>query len=316
MRMAVIGTGYWGKNLVRVACEILGPEQVTVFDVNAESLRTIADQHPGISVAPSYGSVLNDRMIEIVSLATPVSTHVTLAKEALCAGKHIFVEKPLALKSSEAEEVAKLADEMGRIVMVGHILLFQPAIGWIKSAIGAGVIGELVSLHQERLNFGIVRTVENVLWSLGIHDIAVLLNLVGQSPQKVIAQGQAILQTKIQDDVYVHLLFSGGVRAHLHTSWLWPEKHRRLTIVGSRGMLTYDEGRQIVMLHRKRFGNDLMSVDEGDEVVFHGSGQPLTLEIEHFLECIRYGRQPLSDVRSAVDVVRVIEQAVWQMEEA
>lgn len=309
----MIGAGGWGNNLARTLYElgVLGG----IAELRPELRAQLASLYPTVPLYPD-GQHLLQSDIPAVAIATPAATHVALVREALAAGKHVFVEKPLSLRREEAEELADRADRDGRILMVGHLLLYQPAVRWIKDFLASGVIGVLYSLHQERLNLGRVRTVENALWSLGVHDVAVLLYLVGEAPERVIAQGQAVLQRGVEDDVYLHLRFPGGVQAHLHASWLWPEKRRRLTVIGSRTMLVYDEIAQEVTLHRKRIGEDLQPRDEGGEVVFRGAAQPLRLEMEEFVACVRDGRRPLSDGRQGVEVVAVLEEATRQLREA
>ncbi len=311
MSVGLIGSGGWGKNLARTLHELkaLGG----IAEVRPDLREQMQGVYPDVPLYADHRALLAAKL-SAVAIATPAATHVALAKEALLAGKHVFVEKPIALCSRDAEELVELAEQRGRVLMVGHLLLYQPAVRWMKAYLDSKALGELWSLHQERLNLGTVRTVENALWSLGVHDVAVLLHLVGQAPERTQAAGQIALQPGIADDAYLHLAFPGGVRAHVHVSWLWPEKRRRLTVVGSEGMLVYDEGTQTVTLHRKRIGGGLKPVDEGEETAFHGSAQPLTLEMEHFLTCIRDHSRPVSDGRSAVKVVRVLEQATRQME--
>lgn len=314
MRLAVIGVGQWGQNLVRVACELLGAPRVSVFDSDQGRLQAAFLQHPDIAVSSSLDEVLANESIVAVVLATPAFTHAALAREALLMGKHVFVEKPLALRVSEAEALAELADRKKRILMVGHLSLYQPAVSWIKRTLESGVLGDLWSFHQERLNLGTVRTVENALWSLGVHDVSVLLHFTGCPPEEVVAQGQAVLQNDVHDDVYVHLKFPGQVQAHVHVSWLWPEKRRRLTIVGSKAMLVFDEGAQEVTLYRRYIAEGFRPIDDGSTVAFRGAGEPLRLEIQHFLECVAMGKKPVSDAHSAVAVVAVLEEASRQLE--
>ncbi|MGQ9700814.1 MAG: Gfo/Idh/MocA family protein [Candidatus Bipolaricaulaceae bacterium] len=311
VKVGLIGAGGWGRNLARVLHELgaLGGIAELRPDLRAE-LKTL---YPAIPIYSDHKALLQADFPGVV-IATPAATHFALAKEALLAGKHVFVEKPLALSASEAEELVALARATDRTLMVGHLLLYQPAIRWIKAFLDSGALGRLWGLHQERLNFGKVRTVENALWSLGVHDVAVLLFLVGQVPERVVAHGQALLQPTVEDDVYFHLWFPGGVQAHIHSSWLWPEKRRRLTLIGEKGMLVYDELTQTVVFHRKRIAPDLSQHDEGATEVFRGQGEPLLLELEHFLECVQEGKTPLSDGASAVSVVRVLEEAARQLE--
>lgn len=311
VKVGLIGAGGWGRTLARVLHELgaLGGIAELRPDLQAE-LKTL---YPAIPIYSDHKALLQTDFPGVV-IATPAATHFALAKEALLAGKHVFVEKPLALSASEAEELVALACATGRILMVGHLLLYQPAIRWIKAFLDSGALGRLWSLHQERLNFGKVRTVENALWSLGVHDVAVLLFLLGQAPERVAAHGQVLLQPAVEDDVYLHLWFPEGVQAHIHSSWLWPEKRRRLTVIGERGMLVYDELVQSVVFHHKRVESDLAQRDGGAEEIFRGQGEPLLLELQHFLECVRDGKTPLSDGASAVLVVRVLEEATRQLE--
>jgi predicted dehydrogenase len=198
--------------------------------------------------------------------------------------------------------------------MAGHLLLYQPAVQWIKNFLSSGGLGRPAYLVQERLKLGRVRAVESVLWSFGVHDVAVLLYLVGEAPRRVLAVGRRFLQSGVEDEAHLHLEFASGVQAHLHVSWLWPETRRRLTIVGSEAMLTYDELSREVTLYRKTVGPDLAARDGGQEVVFRGEGEPLLLECRHFLECVQTRRPPLSDGTGALAVVEVLERAQKQLE--
>ncbi|MGQ9498634.1 MAG: Gfo/Idh/MocA family protein [Desulfotomaculales bacterium] len=312
MRVGVIGAGNWGKNLVRTFYRL--GELAAVAELNPDIRQRLSAEYHGISLYGDYRDLLAED-VPAVAIATPAHTHYGIAREALLAGKDVFAEKPLALSKAEAAELVEIAEKQNRILMAGHLLLYQPAIRWIKEYIGSGALGRIAFFTQERLKFGRVRAVENVLWSFGVHDIAVLLYLVGKEPQEVQATGRRFLQESIEDDVYVHLRFAGGVQAHLHVSWLWPETRRRLTVAGSEAMLTYDELEQKVILHRKRVTPDLQHHDEGAEVVFQGSDDPLLLECRHFLECVERRTTPLSDGKSALEVIEVLEAAGRQLKE-
>ena len=311
MKVGLIGAGGWGKNLARVLHELgaLG----AIAEICPQAREELGALYPKVLLYPDHRALLESDLPAVV-IATPAVTHFALAKEALLCGKHVFVEKPLALSGVEAEELVGLAREQARVLMVGHLLLYQPAIRWIKDFLDSKALGEIWSFHQERLNLGRARSVENALWSLGVHDVAVLLYLVGHVPDKVRAAGQAVLRPNVEDDVYLHLRFPGGIQAHLHASWLWPEKRRRLTIIGETGMLVYDEVEQIVVLHRKGITPQLTNRDEGAEVVFRNYGEPLKHEMVHFLECVAEGKQPLTDGKSAIPVVKVLEEASRQLE--
>jgi predicted dehydrogenase len=304
VKVAVVGAGNWGKNIVRTLDEL-------------NTLGAIVDPSEAIresfaSLAPTFESidaVLSNEEINAVAIATPGHTHYQAARQALLAGKDVFVEKPLVLSSAEGEELCRIAEETGRILMVGHLLIYQPAIRFMKEQLDKGIIGKVKSLHQERLNLGRARQFENVLWSIGVHDIASALYLVGDSPIRVQMTGQNVLQPEIADDIYVHMSFENNVLVHIHCSWLWPVLRRQLTVVGEKGMLVFDEPSQSIRLHKKRIDENLANVDEGEEIIFENKGKALTLELEHFLDCCKTRKTPITDGRSAVEVLRVMERA-------
>jgi len=306
-QVGLIGAGRWGGNLVRVlhSLGVLG----MVADTDPGARADLRARYPELKLGEDPQAVIGNDALRAVVVATPAPTHYEIAKRALLAGKDVFVEKPLALSSADAHELTSLAETKRAVLMAGHLLLYQPAIQWVKEYLASGALGELYTLHQERLKLGRVRSVENVLWSFGVHDLAVMLYLLGEAPGQVRATGQRVLQGGIEDNVHLDLWFSRGARAHLHVSWLWPEQRRRLTIVGAKGMLVYDELEATVTLHRKTVGADLRERDEGSEVLFRATGDALEAECLHFLSCVRTRRSPLSDGRSAVEVLRVIEAA-------
>lgn len=312
-RVAVIGAGAWGRNLVTNFHDLgsLG----AVAEADPTIRRDLAARFPELRIYEGTHEIFDTDECTAVAIATPVPTHYAIARNALLAGKDVFVEKPITLSLDDARDLVALAREQGRVLMVGHLLLYQPAIQWIKAFLMAGELGDVHAIHQERLNLGRARPAENVLWSFGVHDVAVMLHLAGASPVRTAAWGQRILQARIHDDVHLRLEFESGAHAHLHTSWLWPEKRRRLTVVGSAGMLTYDELDQVVTLHRKGIDKSLANRDDGSEVVFRGDGEPLKLELSHFLDRIRDRRAPISDGVSGIEVIRVLDQASAMLEE-
>lgn len=312
VKVGVIGAGRWGRNLVR-AFSALGT-LAAVADSDPAVRQEVRRSHPEVTLYEDAGALLRAADLPAVVVATPAPTHYEVATAALREGKDVFVEKPLALSSAEAIRLVELAAGRRSVLMVGHLLLYQPAIGAVKELLAAGAIGSLHGLHQERLKFGRVRATENVLWSFGVHDVAVMLHLVGGPPRRLRATGQRILQQGIEDDVHLDLEFQSGVRAHLHVSWLWPEPRRRLTLLGSQGMLVCDELEGTVRLHRKSVGRDLRESDEGSEVVFRGSGDALEAECRHFLDCVVERREPLSGGANAVEVVKVLEAAQKELE--
>lgn len=301
----------WGKNHVKTLHEM---GQLGVVVEMSESLREAAQtQYPDIPCLASLDEVradetLNSEVGHFV-IATPAHTHTDVGISCLEAGKDILVEKPMTLSVADAQKLIDKADETGQELMVGHLLLFQPAISFIKDYLNSGKLGDVYTLHQVRSKLGRARANEDVLWSFGVHDIAVLLHLIGEAPEKVNGLGHKGLQAEIADDVYVQMEFSSGIIAHLHNSWLWPEVERKLTIVGSKGMLVYDELAQNVVLHRKTIDADLANQDEGSEIVFEGADQPLRLELEHFIQCCETGATPIADGQNGLEVIRVLEAA-------
>lgn len=306
MKIGVIGAGMWGRNLVKNFAEM--GVLSGVADALPENRDNAKDIQLSVNLFKDHSSLLAEGY-NAVAIATPVQTHFKIAKEAIEAGCDVFIEKPMTLDPDESAELVKLGKQHSKIVMVGHLLLYQPAISYLKEALERGDIGHVYTMHQRRSKQGRARAVENVLWSFGVHDVAVLLYLAGQAPTDVIAVGHCGLQSNIEDDTYLHLTFPDGSKAHLHNSWLWPVVERGLTIVGEKGMLVYDEIAQNVSLVKKTIDTKLQNVDEGSEVVFEGSGNPLRIELEHFVECCESRVNPKSCGQNGLDVVRVLKQA-------
>ena len=304
MRIAVIGAGNWGINLVRNLSQLSVLSHVV--EKNSELTNQITKDFPEVQCLESYDALI-EAEINAVAIATPAQSHFDIASKFLEAGKDVFIEKPMTLSSKEAENLVSIAEKHKSILMVGHMLMYQPAITSIKSFLEEGRIGKIYHIHQERLKLGRVRTAENVVWSLGVHDIAVLLYLVGSAPNKVDFSGHCGVQDEIEDDAYVHMSFENGTVAHLHSSWIWPTDSRCMRIIGSEGMLVYDEHKQCVTLHKKGIGQDLENLDQGEEVIFEGSSQPLRLEMEHFIDCIKSRKRPISDGNNGLEVIRVLE---------
>jgi len=305
-QVVVVGAGHWGKNVVRTLYTL--GALAGVVESDPERRLALAQEYPGVPVYDHIDSVLSSD-VSALAIATPAPTHYSLAGQALAAGKDVFVEKPITLRVDEARALNQLASERRRILMVGHMLLYQPAVQRIKELIDSQEIGELWSLHQERLGFGIVRRAENALWSLGVHDVAVALYLFGEPPIHLWAAGQRVLQESIEDDVHLHMRFSGNREGHLHVSWLWPHRRRRMTVIGSNGMIVYDELDQTVTLYRKGFGDNLEAWDEGEQLVAHGHPEPLRFELQHFLHRIEDRQPPLTDGNHAIQVMEVLERA-------
>jgi predicted dehydrogenase len=305
MKIVAIGAGAWGKNVIRNLAELGALSGIV--ESNNERLNRYARNNTGLTLYADWRAAL-DSNCDAVAIATPTASHHEIALAALKAGKDVYVEKPMTQRSGQARELTAAAEAGGRILMAGHLLLYQPAIAWIRDYIAADELGELFSIRHERLNLGRARSAENVIWDIGVHDMATMLYFTGQPPARVRGTGHRMLGLNVEDEVHVHLEFPGGTRGNLHTSWVWPETQRRTLLRGSRGMLVYDEVAQTVTHHRKWIGTDLKNHDEGSEVVFRGDGQPLRLELAHFIDCMAQRSQPRSDGASAIAVIETLER--------
>jgi predicted dehydrogenase len=315
VRVAVAGLGYWGPNLARNLAAIPGCELAWLCDADEQARERVAPSFPGARLTGSLEEVLADETVDAVVLATPVPTHAELAVAVLEAGKHCFVEKPLATSATEAERALAAAEASGRVLMVGHLLEYHPAVTRLKEMIDGDELGSLFYVYGNRLNLGKLRADENALWSLGAHDVSVALHLIGEEPVECTAEGASYVRQPVQDVVFCFLRFPSGVVAHLHLSWLDPHKERRITVVGAQRMATFDdmliEGK--LTLYDKGFDQDTSSWGEyiarsGDTFSPRLSNrEPLRLECEHFIECVRTGATPRSDGASGLRVVRVLE---------
>jgi len=313
-RVVVAGCGVWGRNHVRTLQEL--GALAGVVELLPALRERIQEEYPGLPVWRSLDQAFAH--VDGVVVATPSPTHAALAIRALEAGKGVLVEKPMTLETAQAQELVIQAQAAKRPLMVGHLLLYQPAVQELKRLLDTGAVGRVLRIHQERLNHGRVRSTENVLWSLAPHDLAVLCHLMGAAPRKVRAAGAAFLQPGIHDDVHLELAFGGHRSAHIHSAWYWPGKRRGLRILGDEGMIAYNESDQSLTLHRKRLAGGeppagLAPVDEGAERVYEGLGDPLRLEDQHFLDCLASNAMPLSDGRCGVEVVRILEEADAQL---
>jgi predicted dehydrogenase len=316
VRVGVVGLGYWGPNLARNLAAIPGCELAWLCDASEQAREPLRAAFPGAQATAHLEDLLLDETLDAVVLATPVPTHAELAIAVAQARKHCFVEKPLATNAADAERAVAAAQEAGRILMVGHLLEYHPAVTRLKELIEGEELGGLYYIYGNRLNLGKLRADENALWSLGAHDVSVALHLIGEEPEECLAHGASYVRDGVQDVVFCYLRFPSGVVAHLHLSWLDPHKERRITVVGSRRMATFDdmliEGK--LTIYDKGFDEDTRSWGEyiarsGDTFSPHiANREPLRIECEHFIECIRTGATPRSDGQSGLRVVRVLEQ--------
>jgi len=315
MRVAILGAGGWGKNHVRVFCELLGVRNVIVCEPDVSRREAAREAHPDISLfeEPVFEGV------DAVVIATPAVTHYALAREALCQGKHVLVEKPMALTSRQAEELVVLAEETERILMVDHLLEYHPAVQELKRLITKGHFGKVLHLSSQRLNLGVIRTEENALWSLASHDVSIMLYLLDEEPEEVFAAGQAFLQPGVEDVACLVLRFASGVLGHIHVSWLDPVKTRKLTVVGEGRMAVYDdmaEEKLVLFDHRVEHTKSGFHTAIGkSQSVTIGSVEPLRSMAEVFLQSVKTGAAPPSDGRDGLRVVRVLEQAQQSIEQ-
>lgn len=315
VRIGVVGLGYWGPNLARNFAAIDGCELTWLCDDSEHVCTRLANAFPGVRATEKIEVLLADPELDAVVLATPVPTHAELAVRVLSAGKHCFVEKPLATTVADAQQAVRAAEETGRILMVGHLLEYHPAVTRLKELVEGGELGSLYYVYGNRVNLGKLRSEENALWSLGAHDVSVVLHLIGEEPEECSAHGESYVREGVQDVVFCYLRFPSGQVAHLHLSWLDPHKERRITVVGSKRMATFDD-MQIqgkLTVYDKGFDEDASSW--GEYIARAGesfsprlaNAEPLRLECEHFVRCIREGLLPRSDGRSGLRVVRVLE---------
>ncbi|HBL25611.1 MAG TPA: hypothetical protein DD490_02120 [Acidobacteria bacterium] len=321
IRIAILGAGHWGPNLIRNFHTHQASEVVWVIDRDPGRLELARSRYPDVRVGADPAAAFDDPAVDAVVLATPTVTHHPLAAAALRAGKHVLVEKPLATRTEEAEELCALADRLGRILMVGHVFLFNGAVRQIKEDLDAERVGKVFYLSMLRTNLGPIRSDVNAAWDLAAHDVAIANYWLGGPPLAAAAQGGSWINPGIEDAVFANLWYPNGVMAHLHVSWLSPRKVRDITLVGEKGMLTFDDmNLQEPVRHydkgvsEKRsagfvdtFALFRTSIREGAVTIPRVStGEPLKAECDHFLDCIHRGVRPLADGRSGLDAVRVL----------
>jgi predicted dehydrogenase len=322
MKLGIIGAGSWGINLVRNFCRILKTDNVAVSDLDENRLLSIKSEYPGVKTFLKPDEIISSDEIKSIVVATPAASHYKIAKKALLAGKHILVEKPIALEIKEAEELIEIADRSKLTLMVDHLLVYHPIVCKIKELIEKEELGKIYYLYSQRLNLGVVRSKENALWSLGPHDISVVLYLLNEFPSRIEASGGVYIQEsqKIEDAVFLHLSFPSGVDAHAHLSWLDPHKTRKLTIVGDKRMVVFDD-----MEPRNKltiFDKGVEWTEKGGISVRYGDiyipsiplYEPLKAVCEHFINCVENNRKPKSDGYSGLEVLKVLKKAQDSLE--
>jgi predicted dehydrogenase len=319
-RVAVAGLGPWGSNLARNFNELT--DLAWLCDEDEGRLRAAADRYPAARATARYDELLETEDVDAVVIATPVPTHAALARRALAAGKHVFVEKPMALSGDEAESLVALAEERGLVLMPGHLLLYHPGVVQLKTLVDGGQLGDVLYVYGNRQNLGTIRRDENALWSLGVHDLSVILHLLGEEPAEVSARGESFLKDGVEDVVFCYLRFPAGTMAHMHLSWLDPHKMRRMTVVGTDKMAVFDD----MELDRKVTVYDSAAEQSlgtyGEWSTRTGdiysprvpNAEPLRLECSHFLGLLRGEGGPLAAARDGLAVVRTLEQLQASLE--
>ena len=307
------GLGYWGKNLVRNFDELA--ELRWLVDATPQVREQFARRYPNARVTDSFDDLCGDPTLDAVVIATPVPTHYALAKQALEAGKHVFVEKPPAMRASEMAELVSIAEERNLVLMPGHLLLYHPGVQKLKRLVETGELGDVLCVYSNRQNLGIIRKDENALWSLGVHDLSVILYLIEEQPVEAVAHGNAFLNEGVEDIAFCYLRFPSGKIAHMHLSWLDPHKMRKITVVGQEKMAVFDDmelERKVTIYDkapeqpagnygewRTRTGDIFSPKIPNDE--------PLRLECTHFLRLVEQGPGDFAEARAGLEVVRALE---------
>ncbi|MGC2831398.1 MAG: Gfo/Idh/MocA family oxidoreductase [Candidatus Acidiferrum sp.] len=309
VRVSVVGAGYWGKNLVR-NFHLLGALE-SVCDTNDETLERVRKEFR-VATTKDYDAILNEPAIDAVVIAAPAAGHFDLVRRALHAGKHVFVEKPLALNANEGKELVELASALGAVLMVGHILEYHPAIKELNRLIQLGHLGKIQYIYSSRLNLGKLRTEENILWSFAPHDISVILRILGEVPLFATAQGGSYLNPPIVDTTLSTLEFQNGVKAHVFVSWLHPFKEQRLCVIGTEKMAVFDdleaEKKLVIYAHRVNWvDRKPVAERDGGQVIPIPKEEPLRNECEHFLECVKTMAKPLTSGEDALHVLEVLD---------
>lgn len=321
VNIAVIGSGYWGPNLIRNVAALPEARLHTVCDLNEKSLADNRRRYPGVNTTTDYASVLNDPEIEGVILATPASTHAEMARAALEAGKHLLVEKPLTLRSADALALIELAAARNLRLMTGHVFEYNPAVIALRDLVQRGDLGRVLYLYSARVNLGVIRDDLNVMWNLAPHDFSITNFVLGAAPVSVSARGFRLLGRALEDVAFITLEYPAGIVAHVHVSWLDPNKTRSMTVVGENKMVVYDDvsADERLRIYDKGVQIDKIPDAYGEFRLVTRSGdihiprlpttEPLRAECSHFVDCIRTGKTPISDGVDGYRVTRMLEAA-------
>ena len=319
VRVGVVGLGYWGPNLARNFDRLPGADLAYCCDLDQANLAKARSLYPEAVVTDDLDLLLTDDTLDAIVVATSVPTHYALGKRVLDAGKHAFIEKPIALRAADAQDLLDRAEQNGVKLMVGHLLEYHPAVNKMKELIDAGELGRVFYAYANRLNLGKVRTDENALWSLGPHDVSVLNYLTGDEPEEVSARGECYLQDEVEDVVFGYIRYANGMVGHLHVSWLDPHKSRKITVVGEKKMVVFDDmesERKLTIYDKGATTTRTKFETYGEFVTLHfgdihipkiGNDEPLRVECQHFVDAIVNDTTPRSDGRDALNVVKVLD---------
>jgi predicted dehydrogenase len=317
--VACVGAGDWGKNHVRVYAALPSAFLKYIVDVSPQTIAAMRSRYPDTTVTADLETVLADPAVRAVVIASPASTHFATARAALRAGKDVFIEKPMVLDPNDGEELVRLADHGGLLIQTGHLLLFHPAVTYLKKLVGAGELGDLHYIYTQRLNLGTIRTEENALWSLAPHDISLANYLFGAEPAAIPSDGGRFLRETIEDVVFLRLQYPGNRLAYIHVSWLDPHKTRRVTLVGSRKMAVFDDmepSEKLRIYDKGVAGGDYETFPEslnvriGDIVIPNiPNVEPLRLQAEHFVSCVATRSRPLVSGHEGLSVVKILQTA-------
>ncbi len=311
MRLGQVGLGPWGQKVARNFGELA--DLVWLCDLTGDYSDQAAERHPDARWTARFADLLDDSTVEAVAIATDVPSHYPLAKQALAAGKHVFVEKPPAMRGAEIDELVALAAANDLVLMPGHLLLYHPGVRKLKELVDSGELGEVLYVYGQRVNFGTIRTVENALWSLGVHDLSVILYLLDEEPGEVVAHGRDFLQRSVEDVVFCYLRFPSGKIAYMHLSWLDPHKLRKMTVVGTKKMVVFDD---MEPEHKVTIYENAPQVRNGVWGTLPGEvsspsvalDEPLRLECEHFIRLVRGEGDRRRVAADGARVVRSLER--------
>lgn len=314
IKTGILGAGKWGMNHVKTANKILGANNVIVCDPNPETRKKLDEVNTEILFTTNPDEIFNDNSINCVIIAVPVELHFELSMKALRAGKHVLVEKPITLRSDEAEELNSLAKEKNLQLMVGHVLLYHPAVLKMKEMVDSDELGVLQYIYSNRLNLGTIRKEENILWSFAPHDISVIQFLSDANPINVSAKGADFIRNGIEDVTLTTLTYPGNLHAHIFVSWLHPFKEQRMVVIGSKGMVVFEDSAKDNKLkyYKKGFidvDGEPEKFDEDFVVIEYDNKAPLEEEQRHFFECVLTGNQTVTNGDHAIEVLKILEEA-------